>query len=499
MNSKLVETRYGKVEGIEQDGVLVWKNVPFASVQGRFQPPKPPVAWTGVRDASAFGPVCTQTPAPGVFSQDQANYQSEDCLNLNIWSPRVDGAPRPVLVWIHGGAFVFGSGQSAWYEGTSFARRGNMVVVTINYRLGPFGFLYLDRLAGPDYAGSGNVAFLDQQAALAWVRENIRAFGGDPERITVAGQSAGSMSVGTLLAMPSARQHIDRAIMQSGAPFFKTADEADRITQHFLGHLQLTPEQWPQLLELPTERLLMAQGKLEQEISLPWGPVVDQVVISQPLELAIDAGDTAGIPLLIGTTRDEFNLWGAMNPAWRSMPSEQMIAVFEHVAGGPLDERLRDYYVAGKSGIDLFQGLMALATDRIFWYPSERVAERQSRVAPVWAYRFDWPSQISGGVLGACHAIEIPFVFNTIDVPGGAALTGQSPNRQAIADAMHQAWIAYVHGQNPVAESLPIWPPYRPDDRQTMIFDVESHLMRDPKRAEREVWDALLSSKGPVN
>ncbi len=488
MNSRQVETRYGAVEGYEKDGVLIWKNVPYARVEGRFQPPKPPKAWTSVREATEFGPVAVQTPAPGIFAADKSDAQSEQCLNLNIWSPGIDGPLKPVLLWIHGGAFVFGSGQSLWYDGTSFASQSDVVVVTINYRLGALGFLSLEALAGAEYAGSGNAGFLDQAAALAWVYENIQAFGGDPTRITVAGQSAGSMSVGVLLTMPSARPHIHQAIMQSGAPFFKTKEEAHAITQRFLSLLNLTPEQWPQLLEMPTEPLLAAQAKLELESALPWGPVIDGAMVPTSLVSAIEAGGTAGIPLLIGTTRDEFNLWGAMNPLWRTMPDEQMVTVFEHVAHGPIDERLSGLYLAGKSGIDLFAGLMTLATDRIFWYPSERVAEAQSQKAPVWVYRFDWPSHAYGGTLGACHAIEIPFVFNTIDVPGGAALTGQSSERAPIAQFMHRAWSHYIRSGKPDGE---LWPPYSLPERQTMIIDRHPRVVEDPKRQERELWDSV--------
>lgn len=491
MNARLVQTQYGTVEGLEKDGVLIWKNVPFARVEGRFQPPKPPRAWAGVRDATEFGAVAVQTPAPGIFSADKSNFQREDCLNLNIWSPGVDGPLKPVLVWLHGGAFVFGSGQSLWYDGTSFASQGEVVVVTINYRLGALGFLFLEALAGPAYAGSGNAGFLDQAAALAWVYENIQAFGGDPTKITIAGQSAGSMSTGVLLTMPGARPHIHQAIMQSGAPFFKTVDEATEITHRFLGLLDLTPEQWPRLLDVPTQQFLAAQAKLELENTLPWGPVIDGAIVPTSLEAAIEAGATANLPLLIGTTRDEFHLWGAMNPLWRAMPDAQMVAVFEQVTHGPIDERLRGHYVTDKSGVELFDGLMALATDRIFWYPSDRVADAQSQKAPVWAYRFDWPSHAYGGVLGACHAIEIPFVFNTIDVPGGGALTGESPDRAPLALSMHRAWSQFICSGTPDGHSWPPWPPYVLPERRTMIIDRESRVVEDPKRQERELWDSL--------
>ena len=441
----LVETKYGKVKGVQEGPVQVWRGVPFAQAP-RFRAPLAPEPWAGVRDASRFGPVAWQVPGPGLLESlsEPVDHQDEDCLNLNVWSPDTDGRSRPVLVWIHGGAFVWGSGQTPWYDGTSFAANGDVVVVTINYRLGPFGFLHT--------LGDANCGILDQAAALRWVRENIAAFGGDPGRVTVAGESAGSISVGLLLRMPEARGLFQQAIMESGAaaPGFLT----DRTrTEAKVRSMGIPPEQ---LEKMPAADLLAAGGPRTEQLA--WLPLDEGLV------------EPAPVPLLIGTNRDEFMLYAA-NPAWAAMDDETLLR-----AAGPVTPALRSHYLEGRHGRDLFQAVMRLTTDRGFWYPTQRMAENHP--GATWVYRFDW----DGGPLKACHALEIPFVFNTIDLPGGSVLSGCSPDRPLIAAQMHRAWTAFLRDGDPG------WPPYDVTRRPAMLFNVESDVADDPAGDARRAW-----------
>ncbi len=481
MAGPLAETRYGTVEGLRSGDVRVWRGIPFARApvgELRFGPPQPPEPWSGVRDATRFGPVSWQVPALALLAPvgEEREHQSEDCLNLNVWSPAADGGRRPVLVWIHGGAFVWGSGQTPWYDGTSFAAQGDVVVVTINYRLGPFGFLHLGGIAGAEYADSGNCGILDQIAALRWVRENIAAFGGDPERVTVAGQSAGSISVGMLLARPDARGLFRQAIMASGTPgvgLVNDPERADGRARALLAALQIPPAEWRRLLDVPAEALLAAAGP--RTAGLGWLPVQ----AGPGLPEVLGRGDAAGIPLMVGTNRDEFNLYG-VDPAWAAMDDAALLR-----AAGPLHPRLHDHYLAGRRGRDLMQAVMDLTTDRVFWYPAQRAAALQSVHAPVWVYRFDWESRATGGALRACHALDTPFAFHTIEGPHGKLLTGESPDLLPLARAFHAAWTGFVRDGDPG------WPRYELARRPVMLFNTESHVVHDPGGDARRVWEQV--------
>ncbi|TMD27978.1 MAG: carboxylesterase/lipase family protein, partial [Chloroflexi bacterium] len=274
MSNLIVETRYGKVQGREQGSISVWKGIPFAQPptgQRRFRAPQPPSPWTGVREATAFSPMAPQVPEMGAsmvgaLGAERAVEQrpmSEDCLYLNIWSPGADGQKRPVMVYIHGGAFTLGSASDPWYDGTSFAATHNIVVVSLNYRLGILGFVYLKDLAGADASYTGNGGLLDQIAALEWVRENIAAFGGDPDQVTVMGESAGAMSIGALLGMPAAKGLFQRAILQSGAAgFLPTRLQATHVAQALLAKLGLQTAQLSALADVPLDALLKIQPEL---------------------------------------------------------------------------------------------------------------------------------------------------------------------------------------------------------------------------------------------
>src|SRR4051812_15242892 len=319
----IAETRSGKIEGVEHDGVLVFRGIPFAAPPvgpRRFRPPVREDAWDGVRDATKFSPESAQAdlPVSRLLGSTGAG-SSEDGLYLNVWTPACDDARRPVMVWIHGGAYVFGSGAVPWYDGTRFVEHGDVVVVTINYRLGPLGFLHLADLFGADLAGSGNAGILDQVAALEWVRDSIAGFGGDPDNVTIFGESAGANSVGTLLAVPPARGLFRRAIAQSGAgAWVSTRERATLVATRTLDRLAVRPSTIEELQALPLKELFAAQPDLSDEqktgvATLPWQPVIDDVALHQlPID-AVAAGSAAGVHLLTGSNEHEMTLFSVLD------------------------------------------------------------------------------------------------------------------------------------------------------------------------------------------
>ncbi len=472
-------TAAGRLQGEHGRDVNVWRGVPYARPPVgplRFAPPEPPQPWSGVRDATHFGAVAPQVPSHPLLAEDGP--QSEDCLTLNVWAPASPG-PHPVLVWIHGGALVTGSGRRPTYDGTSFARHG-VVLVTLNYRLGPLGFLYLGEAA----PGSANVGLLDQVAALTWIARNIGTFGGDPGRVTVAGESAGALSVATLLCMPAARGLFQQAILESFIPVYRDRAQADRDTRQVLDRLAIRGDALSALRATPVETLLAAYQR-----GVAW-PTVDGTTLPQTLWETIASGRSMKVPLLVGSNKDEIRLWSALDPAWHTDDPKKLVALFEQT-WGPITAVEHTHYVAGRGGPDLFNGLMQLGTMRAFQFPAQRLAAAQAHEAPTWVYRFDWESPAFDGRLKACHAMELPFVFNTWDAPGTELLTGSSPDRSHLADQMHQAWIAFAQHGDPNTPALPLWPPYDAVERPTMLFASQSRVAEDPDAAARQLQEQL--------
>lgn len=482
-------TIHGDVRGVVDDGVHVFRGVPFARPPVgplRFRPPQPPDPWTGVRDAIEFGDVAAQLPSPveALFGALPPSH-SEDCLTLNVWTPGLDDARRPVMVWIHGGAFVNGTGSTPWYDGGRFARRGDVVVVTINYRLGAFGFLHLGLDGGEEWAGSGNLGILDQVRALEWVRDNIEAFGGDPGRVTIFGESAGAMSVGTLLGTPAADGLYHGAILQSGAAStVMTADAAAETTSLVLDAAGVKSAR--DLAGLPTDAILAAQEKVLArpmgDIGLPFQPVLDGVVLPENPLRAVGGGRRGNVPTLAGTTLDEMTLFLVLDLRIGDLDGAGITKLMES-AFGPRAEEAVAVYTRNRPGVTPRDVYTAIATDRVFRVPAIRLAEAQhGRGVPAFMYLFAWPTPVFGGSLGACHALELPFVFDNLDQPGASTFTGDGPERQGIADTMHRAWIDFAHRGDPG------WPAYDPGTRSTMRFDTTSEVVDDPMGDERSLW-----------
>jgi len=505
----VVSTAYGKVRGLREGGVALWRGIPYAEPPLgalRFLPPRPAVPWTDERDATRFGPVACQSRDPGsaLFSEVTADTpMSEDCLSLNVWSPAADGARRPVAVWIHGGAFIIGSGAQPLYDGRSFAARHDIVVVTINYRLGLLGMLYLGDLAGEAYR-RGNVALLDQIAALRWVRENIAAFGGDPARVTVMGESAGAIAIGNLLGMPEARGLFHRAILQSGGPILVPPVRADATARarDVLAGLGVGAAG---LAEVPVERLLAAQ----MQIYLSRGPgaitpyLDGESIPRRPIE-AVRDGSAAGIPLLVGSNRDEWRLFDvlfgeASTSAARASYLERVGDDLLRVHAAYRDARAaRPAGAAGPAGARApeVEAWIDLLGDAALRMPVLRLADAQAGHAPVWMYRFDWETPALEGRLGAAHALELPFVWNQLDLPFAQRLLGGGvEDARRLGAQMHGAWAAFIRGGAPAADGLPAWPRHDEPRRATMVLDREPRVADDPDRALREVWSGIPRSR----
>ncbi len=487
MPGTIIETKGGKLRGQTDGSVCSWKGIPYATA-ARFTPPERSAPWQGVRDATAFGRIPPQPSDPFLPGFDQLPYpQGEDCLSLNVWAPERDGPPRPVMVWIHGGAYVSGSGAVPWYDGTAFARDGDLVVVTLNYRLGALGFLRLWEIFGPKFSQSANLGILDQIAALRWVQENIAAFGGDPSRVTIFGESAGAGSVGVLLAAPAARGLFAQAIMQSGSGALLLQDEkkATETARRILKAAGVAEGDEQALRSVDTSQLVDATATFGPLPGL--GPVVDgDVLPKHPLQALLE-GSAAGVPLLTGVNRDEFRLFTLADPGWFSA-SEAEFALRIRLVAGDLPHDLIRYYLEQSPGASLYERLVPLLTHALFGRAMLVSAQAQvAHKAPVWVYRFDFPTPVLGGQLGACHALEIPFVFDTLDQPMADRFTGDSPERQAIADAMHWAWIGFARGLDPDHHRMPHWPQYGAS-HDVMAFGVRTHVETDPWAPEQAAW-----------
>lgn len=505
--TSIVETTNGQlaglVEGNGDDRVHVFRGVPYAAPpvgDRRFRAPQPVGSWTGRREASRFGATAPQIASPleAMFGGERPQ-TNEDCLYLNVWTPAPDDARRPVLVWIHGGAFVTGAGSVPWYGGTSFATRGGCVVVTLNYRLGALGFLHLSGAAGGDerWASSSNAGILDQVAALQWVQDNIAAFGGDPGSVTVFGESAGAMSVGTLLAMPDAKGLFSRAILQSGAARnVHDGDEATAVATLLLDTLGIERSRPERLAEVAVPDLLDAQARVLAKTwskMIAFQPTVDGIVLPQPPLDAIAAGSAADITLLTGTNRDEMQLFAAMDAGLTNVDDHALLERATALFGADAAALALAHYRGRRPDGGAGAIWSAVLSDQVFRVPAIRLAERQAAHQPAtYMYQFTWATPAFGGMLGSCHALEIPFVFNVLDAPGVQSFTGETNEAmRSLALRMHDAWTAFARTGDPSVGSLPAWPAYDTGSRSTMVLDETCVVESDPSADELAYWTAV--------
>jgi para-nitrobenzyl esterase len=510
-SSKPVETTAGKIIGRRSHGVSAFLGIPYGADTStrRFQEAEAPEPWSGLRDCAAYGAQAPQmefgaaaVAGPGAdLNSDfvkqiittfragmEVGNESENCLVLNVYTPEaLPLKKRPVMVWLHGGGFAIGSAGDPQYDGSALCRRGDVVVVTLNHRLNALGYLYLGALHD-DFADSGNVGQLDILLALQWVRDNIAAFGGDAGNVTIFGQSGGGGKVSALLATPRARGLFHKAIIQSG-PGVAMADKtkAAELAERTLGSLGVARADVHRLQTLNYRVILDAASAAQRrDDRRSLSPVVDGRTLPNDPFIPTAPEVSRDIPVIVGSTKDEATLFLSADPNFRNMTAEQARAHLVAMLG----ER-------GNAAFELYRGLRpadpptywvtAAMTDRMTRMDSIRLAERKlaQRSASVFMYRLDWQTPIFNGVMRSPHGLDVPLVFDNVDKKLGVLGTGPEPRQ--IAPVMSQAWINFARSGNPSQRNL-AWPGYDTASRQTMIFDIASHVVSDPDGAARAFW-----------
>jgi para-nitrobenzyl esterase len=511
----LVETRCGKVEGLRRDRHTVFRGIPYAAPPTgplRFAPPAPCSPWSGVRACAEFGS-CAMQGTPFAAGMEVVQSESEDCLTLNVFTPDADARRRPVLLFIHGGAYTVGASSMPLYDGAALVERGDVVVVTINYRLGLFGFLDLGD-EGERIGAQPNLGILDQIAALSWVRDNIAEFGGDPNNVTLFGESAGGTSVASLLFAPGARGLFRRAIAQSTALHqrFPSRALAKRTRDELLARLGVARGELSRLRELPAATLIRAQHEAEREALgfRAFFPV--RHAASLPLDpwQAYEDPQQPHVPLIVGSNRDEWNLFDAANVARWGTPlgADEEHAALERLARSlpratpAAMGALLAAYQRSRAGLGLPHDtrslLRAIEGDLIFHVSGLRLAEAQVRVgAPAYVYRFTYPSPALRGALGACHALELPFVFGTHADASQQRFAGRGREVAQLSASMMRCWLHFACEGQPgsaldAGEQETEWQPYELVRRPTLVFGATRELVSDPFGKERAAWQELL-------
>jgi para-nitrobenzyl esterase len=520
----VVEVDGGRISGVERDGVWSFSGVPYAGApvgRGRWRPPGPVTPWRGVRACDRFGPVAPQNQ--GGMEQALGGVPEptdEDCLTLNVWTPGLDGARRPVLVWIHGGSFQSGSGSGALTRGGHLAREGDVVVVTVNYRLGLLGFLAHPALGDDgqawlgdrEWTGWGSWGLADQVAALAWVRDHIGDLGGDPANVTLFGESAGGMSVASLLGAPAAAGLFHRAVGESGPPYTCSAEAAAERAERLADHLGVACTR-AALEQVPVDALVAAaqeyvpDGHGGASAGLLLTPVVDGGLLPAPPAEAVAAGSASGVDLLIGTTRDEAAFFALGNPALTSLDHDGLVRWVERLGAGPEAAAAAVGAVSAARAArgettDPLALWTAIATESIFRVGSVRLADAHAAAARpgtgTFTYLFTWASPAFGGILGSCHALEIPFVFGSLRHPVVQAFSGGGDDAFALSDAMGRAWASFARTGVPSCPPGGAWPAWDAARRPTTVLGPWDgrpgpvHAVDDPRSAELDAVAALL-------
>ena len=508
----IVDTKYGKLQGRTEDDLHVFRGIPFAAPpvgELRFRAPRPPEPWDGVREANEVGPGSMQFFVEGLELLGAWEMPvDEDCLTLNIWTPGLDDAKRPVMFWIHGGGFSGGSGATPIYDGQHLARRGDVVVVTINYRLGALGFLYNEALTDADDAHSGNYGMRDQVAALEWVRDHIAAFGGDPNNITIFGESAGGMSVGVLLGAAEAEGLFHKAIPQSGAGHHALPqDMAEEVCRRYCAVLEVSPDDAGSLRSIPAQDMLDAQialagnpetSALTGRYLMAFAPVVEGGLLETlPIE-AVRNGRSKDVDLLCGTIEDEWTLLAAIQGVNEMDEAGARGALAVTTGDGDAANSLYDHYhdarAARGDGSDPLTVFDSVMTDLVFRIPSDRLLDAHAHAGgtgQTYAYLFNQQSPAMDGRLRAPHAIDIPFVWGTGEHM--RPFIGDDPQTDQLSGFAMDAWIAFAHNGNPSTPALPGWPEYRSDQRYTMVLGPDVKTIREDREVERGIWaDDLL-------
>lgn len=504
-NRAIVGTTAGKLEGTIKNGLYIFKGIPYAAPPSgklRWMPPQPPQSWSGIRPAKQYGAISPQNAMPdtgvemGAPSFDDF-IQSEDCLFLNVWTPGLDDEKRPVLFWIHGGAFIVGAGTEAFLDEGVLAKRGDVVVVSINYRLGALGFMNLNHLTGGKIPATGNEGLLDQIAALEWVQDNIAAFGGDPGNVTLSGFSAGAMSVGVLLSLPPARGKFHKAVIRSGAPNVVTPlQNSVETAERYLGLCGLKGSDVDAIRGLATQRLMEAQNELTARTAMeknqitPFLPVVDGSLLTAfPMEV-ISKGDAGNIPVMAGSSLDELKVMTTMNPLSAKLDEDGLTGRLNQMIPENIVPGLAAAYRRGLAErgarVTPAEILGSVTADMMFRIPIVRLLEAQrDHGAPAYNYLFTYRSPVMGGALGAIHGLDNPFLFGALDPD----FTGTDPELEDLAIKVQDSVVAFMRTGNPSCDTLGTWPPYGAN-RMTMILNRKTCIEEAPYEMERAAWDS---------
>lgn len=493
--SAVVETETGRVRGYVNEGVSVFKGIPYgASTAGenRFRPPQPAPAWTGVRESVEYGPTAPQSlDANGQLGAGQ----SEDCLVINIWTPQANSnRKRPVMFWCHGGGFTSLSGSSPSYDGTNLCNRGDVVVVTVNHRLNIMGFSHMAELGGEPFAHAGTAGMLDLVAALEWVQRNIEQFGGDPDNVMIFGESGGGRKVGTLLAMPAAKGLFHRAVIQSGPTIrLASAEAGTRQATSLFEALGLRPGDMRGVQSAPVEQIIAAYQRLSQSSS--FAPVVDgDALPTSPFHPTASAVNP-DVPLIVGANRTELTLQMRSDTAAFELDEAGMRQRLQSVLGDMTAEVI-DVYRRAEPDASPSELFFLIVSDRAYVVPCTVIAERRAALnaAPVRSYYLTWETRTLNGRLMTPHALDIPFVFdNTHSERTVYGFTTGTVEERRMADKISDSWIAFAGRGNPDTGKLPDWPVYTGASRQTMVLDNESRVVEDPIGPRREVMQRVLN------
>jgi para-nitrobenzyl esterase len=502
----IAETACGKVRGYISNGIFTYKGIPYGDStagSGRFQPPQKAKPWTGVRSSMQYGRVCPQGPR-GSWNEDEESWlfcyddgvQGEDCLRVNIWTPGINGhQKRPVMVWLHGGGFVSGSSQEhRAYDGERLSRRGDVVVVSLNHRLGPLGYLNLAAY-GERYASSAHLGMLDIITALEWVRDNTANFGGDPGNVTIFGQSGGGGKVGALMAMPAAQGLYHRAIVQSGSFLRAVVPERSAIlTRAFLDELNLSGSQVDQLQTVPLQKLIAAGDAALLKTHPPaplvwsrvadmlgWGPVVDGKLLPQHPFDPVAPAISAQVPMLIGTVLNEFTT-SLNHPELESMTKAEVTKRLGDMYGNQPEHIFQVFRAAHPEAkpFDIFSLAM---TAQVRQGAVIQAGLKAAQGTPAYLCWFTWKTPVLDGRPRSIHCIDLPFCFD--NTGRSENLIGGGPEPRALAAKVSEAWIHFARNGSPNHGGIPNWPAFSSASCPTMIFDAQCTLQNNPDKAER--------------